>query len=107
MKEYYLIFLAITKIQEYDYYIQAITKPAVNQASFTTKDFRRFRFPLPLPEQLKIAEILSTWDEAIAQTEQLIAALQRRKKGIMQRLLTGEVRFAGFEVQGKTGNKIW
>lgn len=51
----------------------------------------------PLPEQCKIADILSTWDKAIAKTEQLIAALQRRKKGLMQRLLTGEVRFAGFD----------
>jgi len=48
-------------------------------------------FP-PLPEQRKIAEILSTWDKAIAKTEQLIAALQERKKGLMQRLLTGKVR---------------
>jgi len=51
----------------------------------------------PLPEQHKIAEILSTWDEAITKTEQLIVALERRKKGLMQRLLTGEVRFAGFD----------
>jgi restriction endonuclease S subunit len=51
----------------------------------------------PLPEQRKIAEILSTWDNAIAKTEQLIAALQIRKKGLMQRLLSGEVRFAGFD----------
>jgi type I restriction enzyme S subunit len=51
----------------------------------------------PLPEQRKIAEILSTWDEAIALTEQLIAAKQRRKQALMQRLLTGQVRFPGFE----------
>ena len=51
----------------------------------------------PLPEQRKIAEILGTWDKAIAKTEQLIAALQARKKGLMQRLLTGKVRFPGFD----------
>ena len=51
----------------------------------------------PLPEQRKIAAILSTWDEAIALTERLIAALQQRKQGLMQRLLTGQVRFPGFE----------
>lgn len=51
----------------------------------------------PLPEQRKIADILFTWDEAIAKTEQLIAVLQKRKKGLMQRLLTGEVRFAEFD----------
>lgn len=41
----------------------------------------------PLPEQRKISEILGTWDEAIAATEKLIAALERRKQGLMQRLL--------------------
>lgn len=48
-------------------------------------------------EQRKIAEILRTWDEAIATVEQLIAALQRRKKGLMERLLTGQLRFPEFE----------
>jgi type I restriction enzyme S subunit len=48
-------------------------------------------------EQRKIAQILSTWDEAIALVEALIAALKRRKQGLMQRLLTGAVRFPGFE----------
>lgn len=51
----------------------------------------------PLHEQRKIAEILSTWDEAIALTEQLIAALSQRKQALMQLLLTGTVRFPGFE----------
>jgi len=50
----------------------------------------------PLPEQRKIAQILGTWDEAIATTEKLIATLERRKQGLMQRLLTGQVRFPGF-----------
>ncbi|MBU1661840.1 MAG: restriction endonuclease subunit S [Chloroflexi bacterium] len=50
----------------------------------------------PLPEQRKIAGILSTWDEVIAKTAQLIAALQERKKGLMQHLLTGAVRFPGY-----------
>lgn len=52
---------------------------------------------LPLREQRKIAEILSTWDEAIDLTEQLIAAKQRRKQALMQRLLTGQVRFVEFQ----------
>jgi type I restriction enzyme, S subunit len=62
------------------------------------QEFQKLSIPLPpYPEQRKIADILSTWDEAIARTERLIAALQHRKKGLMQRLLTGEIRFAGFE----------
>ncbi len=46
----------------------------------------------PLPEQKKIADILSTWDEAIEQMRKLIDAKKRRKNGLMQQLLTGEKR---------------
>ena len=44
--------------------------------------------PATLPEQTKIADILSTVDRAIEQTEALIAKQQRIKKGLMQDLLT-------------------
>lgn len=51
---------------------------------------RSLVIPLPpLPEQRKIAAILSTWDEAITLTERLIAALKARKQALMQLLLTG------------------
>jgi len=43
----------------------------------------------PLPEQKKIAQILSTWDKAITTTEQLLANSQQQKKALMQQLLTG------------------
>ncbi|HUU41304.1 MAG TPA: restriction endonuclease subunit S [Desulfatiglandales bacterium] len=49
-------------------------------------------FP-PLPEQKKIAETLSTWDESIEQMRKLIDAKKRRKKALMQQLLTGKKRF--------------
>lgn len=51
----------------------------------------------PLPEQQKIAQILSTWDKAIKKLETLITAKQKRKKALIQQLLTGKKRFAGFE----------
>jgi type I restriction enzyme S subunit len=44
--------------------------------------------PQSKSEQTKIAEILSTVDRAIEQTEVLIAKLQRLKTGLMQDLLT-------------------
>lgn len=53
----------------------------------------------PYPEQRKIAAILGTWDEAIALTERRITAGQQRKQGLMQRLLTGQVRFPQFTGQ--------
>lgn len=46
----------------------------------------------PLPEQRKIAQILSTWDKAITTAEQLLANSQQQKKALMQQLLTGKKR---------------
>jgi len=51
----------------------------------------------PLPEQQKIAKILSTWGKAISTTEALIDNSKQQKKALMQQLLTGKKRFAGFE----------
>lgn len=53
-------------------------------------------FP-PLPEQQKIAAILSTWDDAIDKTRDLIAAKNQQKKALMQQLLTGKRRLPGFK----------
>lgn len=47
-----------------------------------------FSYPIYKPEQAKIAEILLTLDQAIEQTEALIAKQQRNKIGLMQALLT-------------------
>lgn len=55
-----------------------------------------FKIP-PLPEQQKIAQILSTWDEAIELKEKLIEEKKQQKKGLMQKLLTGEIRLPGFD----------
>ena len=50
----------------------------------------------PLKEQEKIAEILTTWDEAITKQTELLEAKELQKKALMQKLLSGEVRFDGF-----------
>ena len=57
-----------------------------------------------LPEQQKIAKILSTWDKAIATTEKLIVTSQQQKKALMQQLLTGKKRLVRSpEKKGETG----
>lgn len=57
------------------------------------KDFYSIEFPLPpLPEQQKIAKILTTWDKAIDTTERLIENSTQQKKALMQQLLTGKKR---------------
>nr|WP_275665254.1 restriction endonuclease subunit S [Vibrio sp. Isolate22] len=60
----------------------------------------------PLPEQRKIAKILSTWDKAIATTEKLIEASKQQKKSLMQQLLTGKKRLVNPET-GKAFEGEW
>ncbi len=79
----------LTKTTRYKHFINSITKPAVNQASFTTKDFKKFPIPLPpLPEQQKIASILTTVDDKISSIEEQIQKTEQLKKGLMAKLLT-------------------
>ncbi|UQV21731.1 restriction endonuclease subunit S [Vibrio sp. J383] len=57
------------------------------------EELRKVKLPLPpLPEQRKIANILTTWDKAIATTEKLIDTSKQQKKALMQQLLTGKKR---------------
>ncbi|HIF9100095.1 TPA: restriction endonuclease subunit S [Photobacterium damselae] len=60
----------------------------------------------PLPEQRKIAQILSTWDRGIATTEKLIDASKQQKKALMQQLLTGKKRLVDPET-GKAFEGEW
>lgn len=52
---------------------------------------------IPLDYQQKIVNILSTWDQAIDKTQKLIDKLELRKKGLIQKLLTEEIRLLGFD----------
>ena len=61
--------------------------------NLSLSDMRDFVFSIPpLPEQRKIAKILSTWDKAISTTERLIDNSKQQKKALMQQLLTGKKR---------------
>ncbi len=60
-------------------------------------DIREFEFPCPInpDEQHRIDQILSTWDQAIAATERLLANSEKQKLGLMQGLLAGKHRLGG------------
>ncbi|MFQ1765075.1 restriction endonuclease subunit S [Aeromonas veronii] len=63
--------------------------PIINKTTFESQCIW---VPDSLPEQKKIAKILSTWDRVISTTEQLLANSQQQKKALMQQLLTGKKR---------------
>ena len=66
------------------------------QISFDDFGIIELLYP-PLPEQTAIAEILSTADREIELIGQSIEAEKRKKKSLMQLLLTGIVRVGGME----------
>ncbi len=80
----------------YVYYTMKFRKNVLKRwAGITTSPivkkslFEEFPLPLPsLPEQKKIAEILSTVDQAIEKVDDAIAKTERVKKGLMQELFT-------------------
>lgn len=73
------------------------------QGNLSGDIIKNYIIPIPpLPEQQKIAEVLSTWDKAIEKQSQLIEKFELRKKGLMQQLLTGKKRLPGFSSKWKT-----
>jgi type I restriction enzyme S subunit len=60
---------------------------AINEANITLPN---------VAIQQKIADILTTWDEALEKLDALIAAKDRRKQALMQQLLIGKIRFPAF-----------
>lgn len=78
-------------------HFRKVAKRAVAQCSINQQDVKALTFPLPtIFEQKKIAQILSTWDKAIATTEKLLENSQKQKQALMQQLLTGKKRLHGF-----------
>jgi len=94
----YFLFSTL-KQKRYLNYIETLIRGNANQVSITLEELFQYQilYPKSNCERLKIATILSTWDEAINKTQQLIAQLQQRNKGLMQQLLTGKKRLKGFE----------
>ncbi|HRW98098.1 MAG TPA: restriction endonuclease subunit S [Cyclobacteriaceae bacterium] len=61
------------------------------QPQFNANVLKEIVVPLPpLPEQKAIADLLSTWDEAIEKTERLIQAKEANLKGQIQRIMGKE-----------------
>ncbi|HMQ01204.1 MAG TPA: restriction endonuclease subunit S, partial [Cyclobacteriaceae bacterium] len=80
--------------------LRAFAIGTTSVAAIYGRDLEHFKCLIPNKnEQPQIATILSTWDEAITKTQQIITELKLRNKGLMQQLLTGKIRLRGFEGQ--------
>lgn len=64
------------------------------QPGINANEYASYSFSVPsLPEQRKIADLLSAVDDVISAQEAEVAAWEKRKKGVMQKLFSQEVRF--------------
>ena len=87
----YLYYLTRT----YDFGIRgkAMMQGSGGQQRVPSDFIRQFAVKLPsLPEQEKIAAVLSAADEEISTLEKQLAAYKQQKLGLMQQLLTGRTR---------------
>lgn len=79
--------------------IRTLAKKAVNQASINQTELSRVLISVPpLMEQQKIAEILSTADDAIQRVDEQITLSEHLKKGLMQTLLTKGIGHTKFKM---------
>ena len=70
--------------------------------SISKKQIEELKIKLPCKqEQQKIASFLSAIDKKIELTDKRLEYLESYKKGLMQKLLTGEIRFPGFNDEWK------
>jgi type I restriction enzyme S subunit len=90
------------KVKRYLNFIETIVRGNANQVSITLDNLFQYQLIIPpLPEQQKIASILSTWDKAIDNCKGIIEELKIRNKGLTQKLLTGKMRVKGFNEKWK------
>lgn len=79
-----------------------LTRQGAGRYKLNKKSLQQLKVVVPpLPEQQKIATILSTWDKAIDKLSALIDAKEEQKKGLVKRLLTGKMRLKGCDVSAK------
>jgi len=85
---------SVLKTEVYRHIFAVSTSASVDRrGSLRWKDFARLPFPLPpLAEQESIAEVLNTSRSEIDALDAEIEAVSRQKRGLMQKLLTGEWR---------------
>lgn len=92
-KRYFLSEEFLLLVLKSPQYIQKIRNISMSRGSvrrtLSFEDLNEFLIPLPpLPEQRKIAKVLSTIQRAIEQQDKIIEATRKLKKSLMQKLFT-------------------
>jgi type I restriction enzyme S subunit len=85
---HYFLFYFLNS-QYYHNFLTFLQQTSTGLRNLPKKEFIKMKLPIPpLPEQKKIAEILTSVDQAIEKSDQVIEKTKELKKGLMQELLT-------------------
>ena len=94
----FVYYQLIHSFKSFSYLISTQAVPILNKTAFENISIL---LP-PLEEQKRIAEVLSLCDDIIENLTELIEKKEQYKKGVMQRVLSGKVRFKGFTDEWQT-----
>lgn len=99
-KDYIYYYLQIDSLFKL---IDKLSRRSSGQTGVDLDALNTFDIPLPsLKEQNKIVNLIKEAEDLVEKQELLIEKKKKFKKGLMQRLLTGEVRFKEFTDEWKT-----
>ena len=99
-KDYIYYYLQIDSLFKI---IDKLSRRSSGQTGVDLDALNTFDIPLPsLKEQNKIVNLIKEAEDLVEKQEQLIEKKKEFKKGLMQRFLSGEVRFKEFNKEWKT-----
>jgi len=88
---------SLTKTNEYKNWVSQMSVRS-GQPGINSREFGEFTFSLPsLKDQIKISEILSTWDKGVECLNKIILLLEKYKSSLFQQILKGKYYFSSSE----------
>ena len=88
----FLYFLVSSKVGSYEGAAAGLI-PGISRVDILNADV----LAPPVSEQIRIAKIISSWDEVIGVSERMLESSRKQKRALMQQLLAGKRRLPGFE----------
>lgn len=86
-------FKYIFQSEKYNYYVQNLLAGSnINNLKGDDIEMMKFEVPISKQEQQKVAQVLTAADKEIELLKKELEALKEQKRGLMQKLLSGEVR---------------